>query len=242
MKALIDGDILVYWLGFGYATAPDYIVRRGVDMEIRKVLANTGTNDYRVYLDPADRSNYRYDIYPEYKAKRNPKPIHYDLIRAHLINQHGAELTYGQEADDALGIAGTAEGGIICTIDKDLRQVPGEHYNLRTGRCESISIGQGASSFFLQLLIGDKTDNIPSLQTGIGPVGANRILCDETRGENEWTRIRNVYSQVENNLAEQTLARNGQLLWIRREEGQLWTPDYHQRGWSSLATSTPSIE
>src|SRR5690606_41714779 len=63
------------------------------------------------------------------------KPYWYDEIRDYLIRRWGAEVVDGQEADDAIGIAAwnsykeCPEYSIIASIDKDLRMIPGYHYN-----------------------------------------------------------------------------------------------------------------
>src|SRR5690606_31733735 len=67
------------------------------------------------------------------------KPYYYNSIRAYLVGVWDAYVSIGMEADDELAIHQTKaleEGRetIICTRDKDLRQVPGWHYGWECGR------------------------------------------------------------------------------------------------------------
>jgi len=93
---------------------------------------------------------------------------------------------------------------IICTRDKDLRQCPGWHFGWELGKqpqygpvfideLGSLSLsenkkeikGTGWKFFFAQLIVGDKTDNIPGLP-GNGPVKAYETLSElQTYGEME---------------------------------------------------------
>src|ERR1017187_9281820 len=106
MRALIDADILVYRVGFTTMDTPENIAMYRMDDMIGGILKFLNTNEYTCYLTSTDHSNFRYDIHPEYKANRKTtKPTHYDLLRDYLCNIHGAEVVYGQEADDALAQA-----------------------------------------------------------------------------------------------------------------------------------------
>jgi 5'-3' exonuclease len=79
-------------------------------------------------------SNFRYDIYPEYKANRKDmqRPKWLQVVREHLVTDWKATVTDGIEADDAMGIAQCTEhdgDSMICSIDKDMLMIPGHHYN-----------------------------------------------------------------------------------------------------------------
>ena len=78
--------------------------------------------------------NYRHGIATRasYKGNRSGQqpPAHLKAIRAHLVNKHGAILSAGEEADDLLGIAANQyAGAVIVSVDKDLLQIPGRHYD-----------------------------------------------------------------------------------------------------------------
>ncbi len=135
MKALIDTDILVYRVGFTTQEAPEWVAEARVAESIKNILNNLGTSDYQCYLTATGKNNFRYGIYPEYKAKRTaPRPLHYDFIRQCLVDRFNASVVDYQEADDQLGIDQTiaSSNGLqtcICSIDKDLDQIAGWHLN-----------------------------------------------------------------------------------------------------------------
>lgn len=160
-------------------------------------------------------SNFRYDIYPEYKANRKQeKPIWLQDCREYLVTTWGAHVTEGYEADDALGIAARSNT-IIASDDKDLLQIPGQHYNVRTQKSIEISEDEAIWMFYYQLLVGDSADNIKGCR-GIGKVKANQAL---EVGMSEWDMFevcRNLYNNDEEMLM------NGQLLHILRKEGDIW--------------------
>lgn len=85
-----------------------------------------------------------------------------------------------------------AYSSVIASIDKDLKQVPGIHYNLKSHKyvlsTESSSyiglntkrnglVGHGYKFLYAQVLIGDMTDNIRGLEK-CGPVCAYKTLKD----------------------------------------------------------------
>lgn len=121
----------------------------------------------------------------EYKGNRKDaaKPKHYDAIRKFLVENYGAITFSSIEADDALAIAQT-EDTVICSIDKDLLQVPGLHYNWVHARDENnessgkamISKEVGDAKLWQQVLTGDGTDNIPGIYR-CGPVTARKHIA-----------------------------------------------------------------
>jgi 5'-3' exonuclease len=64
---------------------------------------------------------------------------------------------------------------VICSIDKDLHQIPGLHYNFVKKEWSQIEPWDGLKWFYQQLLIGDSTDGIKGC-SGIGPVNSWSIL------------------------------------------------------------------
>jgi hypothetical protein len=104
-----------------------------------------------------------------YKGNRDPahKPFHYDAIRDYLRTNYNSLLTSGIEADDAVSIYAhehyerrKPEQLVICTIDKDLDQIPGLHYNYLHKVHYAITNAEAERFFVYQILAGDPTDNI----------------------------------------------------------------------------------
>lgn len=135
-------------------------------------------DNVKIYLTSDDKSNFRYKVAKTkpYKGNRkDPKPIHYEAVREYLIKKFNAEVVYGMEADDRIGIEATKAESVIVSIDKDLDMIPGWHYNFVKKEMYSISEKTAYYNFYKQLLVGDPTDNIPGLK-GIGPKKAAKIL------------------------------------------------------------------
>ncbi len=229
MKALIDGDICVYRVGFGAEDEAEGIACARMDESVNLILEAVHATGRSIYLTSGDKSNFRHTIFPDYKANRKaPKPKHYDLLRNHLVNTHAAELCYGQEADDMLGIEATriteAEGlakCVICSIDKDLDQIPGQHYNFVKGILYNINPYEGLLKFYTQLLMGDATDNIQGIP-GIGPKKAATALLGCTSEGDMYKATLAAYRAVYGKEAMEKMLLFGQLLKIRTQQGELW--------------------
>jgi DNA polymerase-1 len=122
----------------------------------------------------------------KYKGNRDdaPRPRYYDDVREYLIKHYGALVFTTIEADDALAMC-QKEDTAIASIDKDLLQVPGNHYNwvhdanenMDTDGKVHISKEVGLRKLMMQVLTGDSTDNIPGIK-GIGEVKARKYLSD----------------------------------------------------------------
>lgn len=223
-KALVDGDICTYRVGFTTNDQPVGIALARMDVLIDRILVGCGAEESTIYLTSTDKSNYRFQIYPDYKANRKaPKPIWYEELRAHLISDWNAEVVFGMEADDAMAINQT-ETSVICTIDKDLDQVPGKHYDFVKDVQYEVGEETALRFFYFQLLTGDTTDNIPGCK-GIGPKKAEAALAGcETVEEYEEVCL-NLYKQAYGKRGYDYLIKFGQCLKIKRKEDEpLWLP------------------
>lgn len=223
--ALIDGDILVYRIGFTTQDVNERIALSRVNAYIDEILFNSHASDYMIYLTGSN--NYRKTLYPEYKANRiQEKPLHYNLIKQYLIDHEAAILEEYQEADDALGIAQTAgnDTTIICSIDKDLHQIPGRHYNFVKNEHTIVTPEEGVYFFYQQLLTGDRVDNIPGLPK-VGPVKAKKILgemSDEATYKEKALAAYMEYLKLSEQEARDKINLIGKLLYIRKQPDEMW--------------------
>lgn len=122
-------------------------------------------------------------VFP-YKGNRDSshKPYWYQSIRNYLTSEWGARVVHGREADDECSILARRDrdaGNIYCiaTIDKDLDQIPGEHYNYLKHVNHCVSVGAADRWFWCQCLSGDATDGVPGCYK-LGSVGAERIVAE----------------------------------------------------------------
>lgn len=187
---------------------------------------NLKADEYKAWI--TGKSNYRYDIAKTvpYKGNRKDavKPKHYDALREHLVKRHDAILTVGEEADDTVAIESTKllDECWIVHVDKDLDQLQGWHYNPVKDERYYVNEFDAYRSFAMQLLTGDRTDNIPCL-AGIGPKKAEKALKDAKTKEELLQAAWSKYEELGHTI--EYLIEQGQLLWLRRHERELWQPD-----------------
>lgn len=214
---LIDGDILLYRVGFTTEDVSEDIAKVRMNSYIDEILHNSFCSDYRIFLTGS--GNFRKELYGDYKANRKQeKPKHYQALKDYLIQYEKAELQEGQEADDALGINQT-DTTIIASTDKDLNQIPGRHYNFVKDEHYEISEEEGLRFLYTQILTGDSTDNIKGIK-GIGPKKAEKIL-EGCKTEEDYKRaVLEAYRLDGKTKEDAELV--GKLVYIRRKEGELW--------------------
>jgi 5'-3' exonuclease len=235
MRALLDGDIYAFRSASSAEQDNLGIAIYRVEEMIDKTMAETGADEFSIFL--SGDNNFRYQIYPEYKATRNPvKPQFLKGVKDYLIEKYKAVVSDGCEADDLLGIEqcwnadmnGHPNGTIICSIDKDLRMIPGNHYSFEIrGRSSKgtewvrpmerayVEPFEGLKRFYTQLLTGDSTDNIKGA-VGVGKVGASRLLEGLTTERELYEAVADQYG------SEEELLMNGQCLWIFRKPNDRW--------------------
>jgi DNA polymerase-1 len=125
-------------------------------------------------------TNFRKKIYPDYKGHRNrKKPCGYKRLLNWCGDNYPTIIIDDLEADDALGIFATdpveaAAGHILCSPDKDMRQIPGLLYDL-TNPVTEITKEEGDLWHYIQTMSGDQTDGYAGAP-GIGIKRANAIL------------------------------------------------------------------
>ena len=225
MISLIDADIIVYRCGFVTENEPvETAIHQAEDM-LDDILVSTKAGSFKLYLSDSTENGFRKKLYPEYKANRiQPRPKHYDAIKEHLVLHWNATVTPEQEADDALGIAQTqGEETIICSIDKDLLQIAGNHYNFVKKIFCFVTPEQGLHWFYQQCLIGDASDNVKGV-TGIGTKKAGRLLGEvEDGNEEEWfQKTRDAFQNEFGERGDEQLLLTGRLLKIRTKDNELW--------------------
>lgn len=222
MTALIDGDILVYRIGFASEQESESIAIARCSEFLEDMLLFNNFGEYQGYL--TGKRNFRTEIATTapYKGNRKAaKPKHYDLLRKYMRDAWSFKLIEDQEADDAIGIAAyEMQVGeyCVCSIDKDLDMIRGDHFNFVKNEFYFVDEEQAIKNFYKQILVGDRVDNIIGIK-GIGPVKAERLL-KECKDEKEmYLTVLEAYKGDDKRVLE-----NAQLLWIRREPNQMWQP------------------
>jgi len=139
----------------------------------------------------SDKLNFRNEILPSYKENRKSqrKPLTLKFCKDYIYKNYNGYSKPKLEADDVLGILATTKilpgNKIICSEDKDLNQVEGLHYNPAHREFYKISKKQAEHNFYLQILVGDQSDNYKGCPT-FGIVKAEKTLAG---CKNYWTKI-----------------------------------------------------
>ena len=187
MSLLIDADYIVYKCCAATETEIDWgedlitVVSNFSDAYgmVERELA-TIANDLGCFDDSilffSDSVNFRKGIAPEYKGHRNrKKPCGYKRVINKLKEEYRVIVMSKLEADDAIGIYATsAPNHIICSPDKDMRQIPGDLFDLTSG-VVTITPEEGARWHLIQTMAGDQTDGYAGIP-GIGIKRAEALL------------------------------------------------------------------
>lgn len=232
MRALLDGDIYAFRSAASAENDDVGIAIWRLDEMIESTLLETSADSLSIFLSGG--KNFRYDIYPEYKANRTaPKPRHLKELERYLIDKYSATVADGCEADDLLGIAQcSSTDTIICSLDKDLRMIPGNHYSFEisgtvkgnrwTRPAERVFVEpfDGLRHFYKQCLVGDTADNVKGVR-GIGKTKAEKILAGARTERALFDATSTCFGSMEEFLM------TAQVLWIWRKENDIWkVPDF----------------
>jgi hypothetical protein len=271
LQPLVDGDVIRYELGFAAeagwramekeGTPPWEYVQELLHLRLEQLKRDLHT-DKEPILYYTTGPTFRFAIAKKkpYKGTRKAnKPWHYDNLTVYM-NLLGAKEVTGIEADDQLAIDHLASNGttVLCSRDKDLRQVPGWFYSWELGRQPSFGPdlitqegwiklsdkhdkirGTGLAFFYSQVLTGDTVDNIPGLPN-TGPVAAFQLLQGRTPAE-QLEVVQRAYKarygmgQWAGNsqpisLWEQELTEQGRLCWLTRRLNEDGSPQLWEIG------------
>ncbi len=241
MRALIDADVLVYQSAQVATTTAEFNFEEDLvlfpsvsvaeatdvfDNMVQTIRDVTEADELLFAL--SDRTNFRKELYPEYKANRKgEKPMAWSALRAHASDKWHAEWLPGLEGDDVIGI-NSGPGTVIWSIDKDLRTLPGLHVDIASGDIIDISEQDALRNWMMQTLTGDAADNYPGAKN-IGKVRAERLLEDvEPTIEAMWPVVVSTFEKSKQTREEAvTMARLARILHptdYAEKEVQLWTP------------------
>jgi hypothetical protein len=171
-----------------------------------------------------------------YKNRKSTRPLHYYNLRAYALNSYDCKVLVGMEADDGLAMDQDVEGltTIICSRDKDLRQVPGMFYSWECGLQPAFGptqidvigtldlprpnklVGTGLKFFYAQMIMGDSVDTIPGLRRG-GPSLAYKTLAECETEEELYGATKALYESRMGEDWEDYFKEQAALLWMVRE-------------------------
>ena len=155
-----------------YETKDKQAVLDHVSSFVNDILNKTEATHYLGFLGDrkgSDTFRHKLAVTKPYKGQRGKTP-HWTkywkpIIIEHLVSEWKFIELSNIESDDACSIMGHYYKDknidyVICSPDKDLKQIPGNHYNYK--KCEFDFVGDynALKNLYQQLLKGDSVDNI----------------------------------------------------------------------------------
>ena len=238
MKLLVDADYVVYKSCAGAETEIDWgndvilvtskfsEAYANVKRELLKIINNFLWDVPELILFFSDSVNFRKSIQPAYKGHRNrKKPCGYKRVINQLKTEYEVVIMPTLEADDALGIYATRNpGNVICSPDKDMRQIPGRLFDM--SEMMNVEEAEGKKWHLVQSLAGDQTDGY----AGVPGIGVKRaITLFEEKGYS-WKTV--VEAFADKDLSEDVALENARLAKILtaddydfdKQQPILWSP------------------
>jgi hypothetical protein len=241
---IVDADTILYRVGFTHPPSSDAALRQlnvYMDTILNRVAYRYSIekNNHILCLTETKETRYR-DVfsktvkYKEHRGKTAP-PSWMEEMKEFCLDAYNTQYVPSDlaEADDAVAwhayekfYAGK-EYYVVVGVDKDLKQIPGHHYNYVKDLFSFIHPFEANRFFFHQLLTGDVADNIPGIR-GIGDARAKALLSKGKTPQQWWDIVLETYNNHYAGMDEDTLCdllyERGNLLWIQRHEGQTWYP------------------
>lgn len=214
----------------------EYLLYSRINLLIESILKELNCHTYTVYIGAGSKvKTFRHLIYPEYKQNRKEqdRPKYMSKARAYLIKKYNPVIADNEfETDDIMGIDLYKDSSAICvSIDKDMRMIPGQHYNIDTKKIFTVSDpgelnltntsfgkkkleGIGFKWFMAQALLGDTVDNIKGID-GYGDVKTFKLLEPLQTKLEMYNKVKEIYTAHNRDLE-----LNLDLLWIKRLPNQ----------------------
>jgi len=216
LTMIIDWDLQLSPVSHAFSNAKQLI---------HSIMENTQSDRYRIVMGNESGTSFRKNLTNSYKANRDPagKPFYLDELRHYLKTHHGAEYAPELiETDDVLGIEQTQSmsSTVICTIDKDLRMIPGWYYHFKDVKMDWINELDGMLHFYTQLLTGDNADNIRGIYR-MGEKTAKKLLKNCAMREEMEEIVTEKYLDHFGEGGLPLLELNKQLLWIMRDYSEV---------------------
>jgi len=184
MRALIDADFIPYFVCYNKQDEPEKTLEEAISSAnsyLQGLLNGTNVEEFNLFFTVG--KNFRYEIYPEYKANRigKEKPPFFDEVKTYLINEYKGIHGYNLEADDLLVIyknklINEQIEYIVVSTDKDINNLEGRHYNIKENVLVNIDKQFAAEYFWKSMITGDTADNIKGLPKK-GQVYADKLFA-----------------------------------------------------------------
>lgn len=197
---LIDADSLMYFSSYG-SEEDQLLSETKLSEKIYDILNIVGQsyNVDKYFVFVKGKNNFRYKIFPAYKKNRPPKHPIIDILNQYLIDNFDAIQSHNAESDDYVfsysQLPEYKDRSIICSVDKDMHQIPGIHYDYQKNKYHIISEEDGLYNLAIQMIMGDAADGIPALK-GYGIKKAEKII---KRGMSKYQYIKTILKEYQKN-------------------------------------------
>jgi len=185
MIGLIDADFIPYFVCYNKQDEPEKTLDEAISSAnsyLQGLLNGTSVEEFNLFFTVG--KNFRYEIYPEYKANRigKEKPPFFNEVRDYLVKEYNGISGYNLEADDLLVIyknkcIAEQKEYIVISTDKDINNLEGRHYNIKENVLVNIDKQFAAEYFWKSMITGDTADNIKGLP-GKGPAFADKLFLN----------------------------------------------------------------
>ena len=201
-----------------------------------KLAEKVGADQAVMCLSCPSSEGWRKQVLPTYKSNRASiaPPILREHLKQFTQENYKSYLKPSLEGDDCLGILMThpkiIKGHkVCCSIDKDMKTIPGTHYHMAHGIRATITWQEADYWHMFQTLTGDTTDGYKGCPH-IGKVFAERILSGKT-GDEMWEAVVETYEKK--GLTEHDALQQAQVARICRhtdydykeKKVKLWQPE-----------------
>lgn len=144
-----------------------------------------GCNKVALAFSAPRKTYYRKRLYPSYKSNRDgmEKPKTLEWVKSYCEDNYKCSTVDQLEADDLLGILCSDNKVIGVSIDKDMRSVPGWHWNPhKEPEPVYVTLEEADMNFHVQWIAGDPVDGFKGVWR-TGPKKAQKWL-EEAGPEN----------------------------------------------------------
>jgi 5'-3' exonuclease len=219
---LIDADSLMYFSSYG-SEEDQVLSETKLSEKIYDILniveQNYNIKEWHVFVK--GKNNFRYKIFPDYKKRRPEKHPIIDVLNQYLVDEFGAIEAHNAESDDYVfsysQLPENKGKAIMCSVDKDLRQIPGIHYDYQKNKFIIVDEETAIYNLAIQMIMGDAADCIPGLR-GYGPKKAENLI---KKGMTKYQYIKVILNEYRKNCkspeeAKKLVRLNYKLLKLQR--------------------------
>lgn len=193
---------------------------------INSIMTETKSDVCRIFLSKPGGKSFRKLLTNTYKQSRKDqlKPVYYDEVHHYLTKHQKAVWSRDYyETDDEVAIEHMRckDMSVLCSMDKDLRMIPGWNYNFYPEKRSLTWISEydAMKHFWSQMVIGDNADDIVGIR-GLGEKKVAKLFHEQ---DLDWieNKVKELYQKDHGAAWENMFNLNRQLLWIHRSEDEL---------------------